>query len=200
MSLRNSFRQALVSIAHAIPDAVHTLSHQEWRGEAVKVTSRDYSAGVVDAPETAERFYVNASHFPLLDIGEAVLLDDRLRTVTELHRDAVDATLNIGLSKPFSRVNAIISGVRRSRRFREGVSVLYAENGTAENYQGAIAPTYANAYTIAISVDEWRVENPPEPSDTIDFAPRGYGETLKVSTVTKSNGCYILKCRTKYGG
>ena len=71
------------------------------------------------------------------------------------------------------------------------------ENGTADNYTDALAPTYATAYTVAVRRTDWPEVSDPEPSDTIEVAPDGHPLILKVSTVTRHGGWYILKCRTR---
>ena len=63
--------------------------------------------------------------------------------------------------------------------------------------RGMDAPTYATAYTVAVRRTDWPEVSDPEPSDTIEVAPDGHPLTLKVSTVTRHGGWYILKCRTR---
>ena len=82
-------------------------------------------------------------------------------------------------------------------QFQHPLDILLLENGTADNFSDALAPTYATAYTVAVRLADWPEVSSPEPSDTIEVAPDGHPLILKVSTVTRHGGWYILKCRTR---
>jgi hypothetical protein len=115
--------------------------------------------------------------------------------------DPVGATFTVGLSAEFEKCPAAYKGTRRedgkARTIRHPLDILILESGTADNFTDAIAPTYATAYTAAIRRADWPEVTDPEPSDTIEVAPDGHPLTLKVSTVTRHGGWYILKCRTR---
>ena len=203
MGLREDFRNALGSIAAAVPDAVRTMRNGETeRGAVVQSSSRDFAEPVSDSgPAEAARFIANAADFPTLDRGAAVELDGSLRVVVSMRQDAVGATFTIGLSAEFEKCPAAYSGTRREsgrvRTIRHPLDVLLLESGTADAYSGAFAPSYATAYTVAIRRGDWPEVSDPEPSDALEVAPGGYPLTLKVSTVTRHGGWFILKCRTK---
>ena len=203
MGLREDFRNALGSIAAAVSDATHTMRHGEnENGAVVQSSSRNFAEPVSDtAPAEAASFIANAADFPTLDEGAAVELDGSLRAVVSMKTDAVGATVTVGLSAEFEKCPAAYKGTRREaghvRQIKHPLDILLLENGTADNFADALAPTYATAYTVAIRRDDWPEVTAPDPSDTIEVAPGGHPITLKVSTVTRHDGWYILKCRTR---
>jgi hypothetical protein len=203
MGLREDFRNALGSIAAAVPEAVRTMRHGETeQGAVVQSSSRDFAEAVSDtAPAEAARYVANAADFPTLEQGAAVELGESLRVVVSMKTDPVGATFTVGLSAEFEKCPAAYKGTRRengkARTIQHPLDILLLENGTADNYTDALAPTYATAYIAAIRRADWPEVTDPEPSDTIEVAPDGHPLTLKVSTVTRHGGWYILKCRTR---
>lgn len=203
MGLREDFRNALGSIAAAVPEAVRTMRHGETeQGAVVQSSSRDFAEAVSDAaPAEAARYVANAADFPTLDEGAAVELDESLRVVVSMKTDPVGATFTVGLSAEFEKCPAAYKGTRRengkARTIQHPLDILLLENGTADNYTDALAPTYATAYTVAVRRTDWPEVTDPEPSDTIEVAPDVHPLILKVSTVTRHGGWYILKCRTR---
>lgn len=203
MGLREDFRNALGAIATAAPEAVRTMCHgEDETGAVVQSSARDFAEPVSDAaPEEAARYVANAADFPTLDRGAAVELDGSLRVVVSMKTDAVGATVTVGLSAEFEKCPAAYKGTRRedgkARTIQHPLDLLLLESGTADNYTDALAPTYATAYTAAIRRADWPEVSDPEPSDTIEVAPDGHPLVLKVSTVTRHGGWYILKCRTR---
>ena len=203
MSLREDFRNALGSIAAAVPEAVRTMRHGELEhGAVVQSSSRDFAEAVSDtAPAEAARYVANAADFPTLDEGSAVELGGSLRVVVSMKTDPVGATFTVGLSAEFEKCPAAYKGTRRengkARTIQHPLDILLLENGTADNFSDALAPTYATAYTVAVRRADWPEVSSPEPSDTIEVAPDGHPLILKVSTVTRHGGWYILKCRTR---
>ena len=203
MGLREDFRNALGAIATAAPEAVRTMRHgEDESGAVVQSSSRDFAEPVSDAaPAEAARYVANAADFPTLEQGAAVELGGSLRVVVSMKTDPVGATFTVGLSAEFEKCPAAYAGTRREsgavRNIRHPLDLLILENGTADNFADALAPTYATAYTVAIRREDWPEVSDPEPSDTIEVAPGGHPITLKVSTVTRHDGWYILKCRTR---
>ncbi|MBQ1429090.1 MAG: hypothetical protein IIZ06_05425 [Kiritimatiellae bacterium] len=203
MGLREDFRNALGAIATAAPEAVRTMCHGDAeRGGVVQSASRDFADPVSEsAPAEEARYIANAADFPTLDQGAAVELDGTLRVVVSLRQDPVGATFTVGLSAAFDKCPAAYRGTRRedgaARSIQHPLDILLLENGTADNYSDAFAPTFAEAYLAAIRADDWPETSAPDPSDTIEVAPGGHPLVLKVSTVTRHGGWYILKCRTK---
>ena len=205
MALREDFRNALAAIAATVPDATHTMRHGENEsGAIVQSSSRDFADPVSESgPAQAARFIANAALFPTLEIGAAVELDGSLRVVVSLNTDPIGATLAIGLSPEFEKCPAAYSGTRRenggSRQIKHPLDILLLESGTADNFSGALAPTYATAYVVAIRRADWPEASAPEISDSLAVLRHAAcGElALKVSSVTRHGGWYILKCRTR---
>ena len=203
MGLNEDIRNALGSIAAAVPEAVRTMRHGETeQGAVVQSSSRDFAEAVSDAsPAEAARYVANAADFQTLDEGAAVELGGSLRVVVSMKTDPVGATFTVGLSAEFEKCQAAYKGTRRengkARTIKHPLDILLLENGTADNYTDALAPTYATAYTVAVRRTDWPEVSDPEPSDTIEVAQDGHPLILKVSTVTRHGGWYILKCRTR---
>ena len=203
MGLREDFRNALGAIATAAPEAVRTMRHgEDESGAVVQSSSRDFAEPVSDAaPAEAARYVANAADFPTLEQGAAVELGGSLRVVVSMKTDPIGATFTVGLSAEFEKCPAAYAGTRREsgavRQIKHPLDILLLENGTADLPTDALAPTYATAYTVAIRRDDWPEVTAPDPSDTIEVAPGGHPITLKVSTVTRHDGWYILKCRTR---
>lgn len=204
MALRDDIRKALGTITATLPDATHIMRHGEnERGNVVQSSSREFADAVTeDAPVVAARFIADAAIFPTMGEGEAVELDDSLRVVVTCKADPICATFAVGLSAEFEKMPATFQGKRREngsvRSLYLPVNALVLENGTADTYANAFAPSYARSYTVAIRREDWPEVSDPEPSDTIALSPDGMPtETLKVSTVKRNAGWYILKCRTK---
>ena len=203
MGLREDFRSALGSIAAAVPESVRTMRHGETeQGAVVQSSSRDFAEALSDAaPAEAARYVANAADFPTLEQGAAVELGGSLRVVVSMKTDAVGATFTVGLSAEFEKCPAAYKGTRRedgkARTIRHPLDILILESGTADNFSDALAPTYATTYTVAVRRTDWPEVTDPEPSDTIEVAPDGPPLTIKVSTVTRHGGWYILKCRTR---
>lgn len=203
MGLREDFRNALGSIAAAVPEAVRTMRHGETeQGAVVQSSSRDFAEAVSDAaPAEAARYVANAADFPTLEQGAAVELGESLRVVVSMKADPVGATFTVGLSAEFEKCPAAYKGTRRengkARTIQHPLDILLLENGTADNYTDALAPTYATAYIAAIRRADWPEVTEPEPSDVLEVAPDGHPFALKVSAVTRHDGWYIMKCRTR---
>lgn len=202
MSLRDDIGNALDSVFSSLPDATHTMRHGERIGNAVQASSRDFSEDIAaDDPTVAARYIIKFSQFPELDQGAAVELDGSLRAVVTMKADPLGATCTVGLSAPFEKNPATYNGSRRKdgalRTFSHPIDVLAIENGNAANYSEAFAPTGSISYTVAIRRDDWPEVSEPETADTLSIAPNGGAIKLKVSTVTRNGGWYILKCRTR---
>lgn len=203
MGLNEDIRNAFCGIAASVPEIVRTMRHGETeQGAVLQLSSRDFAEALSDAaPAEAARYVANAADFPTLELGAAVELCGSLRVVVSMKTDAVGATFTFGLSAEFEKCPAAYKGTRRedgkARTIRHPLDILILESGTADNFSDALAPTYATAYTVAVRRTDWPEVTDPEPSDTIEVAPDGHPLTLKVSTVTRHGGWYILKCRTR---
>ena len=186
-----------------IPDCSEVLRHGERAAKVTRIGSPSVGDDPLTGEDVAEAVHVLAfvADFPTLCKGAAVELEGTFRVVTSCRMDIAGAGYVVGLSAAFEKCPAAYSGTRREsgsvRRLKHPLDVLLLETGTADNYADALAPTYATAYIVAVRRTDWPEVSDPEPSDTIEVAPGGHPLALKVSTVTRHDGWYILKCRTR---
>ncbi len=179
------------------------LRHGERSATVTRIGTHQRGDDEVTDAEVSEdcRVLANVADFPALRIGEAVELGPTFRVVTYCGTGPANALFTVGLSAAFDKHPATYSGTRREngrvRHIKHALDVLLLESGTADNYADALAPTYATAYTVAVRRDDWPEVTDPEPSDVLEVAPGGHPFALKVSTVTRHDGWYILKCRTR---
>lgn len=163
MALREDFRNALGSIAAAVPQAVRTMRHGEWeQGAVVQSSSRDFAEAIPGMePKVAARFYANAADFPTLDAGEAVELEGSAHYVVTAKKDAVGATVAFGLSaalRPAAySVTRRVDGALRTQSFP--VMVLIDDNGgTVEDVTLA---GLGKVYKLFVIQKEWPEPTPP---------------------------------------
>lgn len=187
----------------SLSDCSEVLRHGEQAATVTRIGMSKRGGDEVSDAEVAENCRVLAyvADFPALQTGAAVELGRSLRVVTSCETGPVNALLTVGLSAAFEKCPAAYRGTRREngivRQIRHPFDVLMLETGTADNITDALAPTYATAYVVAIRRTDWPEVTEPEPSDVLEVAPDGHPFALKVSTVTRHDGWYILKCRTK---
>jgi hypothetical protein len=202
MGIREDIANVIGSIAATMPEAAHTLRHGTASGKVVQSSARDFAETVSEVgPAEVARYIATAADFPELDKGAAVELDGSLRVVVSLKTDPIGATYTVGMSDTFESNSATYRGKRREdgavRSFQHPLSVLVLESGTADTFADALAPSYAVVYLVALRAEDWPEVTAPEVSDTIEVAPDCHPVTLKVSTVSRHGGWYVLKCRTK---
>ena len=197
-----------------IPDCSEVMRHGERTAKVTRVGSPSAGGEPLMGDEPAEncRVLALAADFPELARGEAVELGRTFRVVLSCTADIAGAGYTVGLSDAFEKCPACYTGTRREsgqvRQIKHPLDVLILETGTADNYADALAPTCATAYTVAIRRDDWPETSEPDPSDQLEVCPQaGCGAatgpvrsiTLKVSTVSRHDGWYILKCRSRGG-
>ncbi len=193
MAIREDFRNALGSIAAAIPEAVRTMRHGETeQGAVVQSSSRDFAEAIQDKqPKVAARYVANAADFPTLDEGEAVDLDGSVRIVVTLKQDAVAATLTAGLSNAFRPAaysfTRRVDGALRTLSFP--VMVLVDDSGgTVEDVTLAAMGKVHKVYLIQ---KEWPEATPPHAGAAVTLYD---GTRLAVQKVERRlpNGYIIL--------
>lgn len=198
MSLREDFRNALGSIAAAVPEAVRTMRHGETeQGAVVQSSSRDFAEAVSDtAPAEAARYVANAADFPTLDEGAAVELGGSLRVVVSMKSDPVGATFTVGLSAAFSRFRAAYA--RRGSGHDFPVPVLALEDAALPSaYADAAAPASGQSWTVCVSAAEWPEPQPPQTGDGIRLdAPSGEAR-LKVASAVRHGLLWMLRARPR---
>ena len=179
------------------------LRHGERTAKVSRIGSPSVGDDSLTGEDVAEAVRVLAfvADFPELCKGDAVELGNTFRVVTSCRKDIVGVGYTVGLSAEFEKCPAAYSGTRREaghvRQIKHPLDVLLLETGTADNYADALAPTYATAYIVAVRRTDWPEVTEPEPSDVLEVAPGGHPFVLKVSAVTRHDGWYILKCRTR---
>lgn len=189
-----------------IPDCSEVMRHGERTAKVTRIGSPSVGGEPLMGDEPAEncRVLAMASDFPTLARGEAVELGRTFRVVTSCTADIAGAGYTVGLSDAFEKCPAAYSGTRReSGRVRSlyfPISVLMLETGAAESYGDAITPFAEKTYTVALRRADWPEVSEPKVSDSFCVSPDGRADfNLNVASVTRHDGWYVLKCRTRGG-
>ena len=186
-----------------MPDCSETLSHAGRSATVTRVGTFSRGEDTLTDADVVEDTSVLAlaADFPELTKGSAVELGGSLRLVVSLKTDPAHAMMTVGLSAAFEKCPAAYRGKRRDgdkvRSVQHPLAVLFLEVGPVDNYSEAVAPTSAIAYRVAIRHRDWPEVTDPEVSDTIEAAPGGRQFVLKVTSVARHDGWYVLQCRTK---
>lgn len=141
----------------------------------------------------AVRVLALASDFPGIDKGSGVMLGDTFRVVTSVRTDCAGASKYVGLSYPFEKLAASVSGKRGSNVMHTPVMILAVSNGKQTEYVDGYAPVEVYSWTVAIPAKEWLWDGEPQIGDEIRFA----NTRLKVAKVTALDGLFILNARSR---
>ena len=141
----------------------------------------------------AVRVLALASDFPGIDKGAGVTLGDTFRVVTSVRTDCAGASKYVGLSYPFEKFAASVSGKRGSNVMHTPVMILAVSNGKQTEYVDGYAPVEVYSWTVAIPTKEWLWDGEPQIGDEIRFA----NTRLKVAKVTALDGLFILNARSR---
>ena len=198
-------------IASALANLTRSLPAVKMRcgddvGEVVQTSSlEDVESVAEDSPNEAARYLAPASSFPTLAKGSFVEIGSSYRLVISLKTDLVGASKNFGVSKPFDDLVATYSGKRREsgqvRQIKNPVQILALLTSTADEYSD-VAVSREETWSVCIAGPSWLELSDPQIGDTLEFIhPQKEYETvtLKVSAVTKHNGWWMLKARTRGG-
>ena len=209
MSLCDIFDGARESIAAALPDATAEMRHGEnERGVVLQTSGEEVAEAVSDsAPEEAARFCaLRPADFKTLERGSAVEIGESLRVVTSLKRAVGGAHLSFGVSAAFDKCKAAYSGTRREsgavRNIRHPLDVLALESGGMYESLDSVAPAAETTWTVAIRRADWPETTDPQISDSLSLGRDGQTASnlsLTVAAVSRHDGWYILKCRTRGG-
>lgn len=193
MGLRETFRNALGSIAAALPDATHTLRHgEDEHGAVVQSSSRDFAEAVSESgPTEVARYIANGADFPTLEEGSAVELDGGLRVVVSMKADAIGATFAVGLTAELEKCRAAYR--RPGTRLSQPVDVLAVEGEVIDPDGDAFAPTTLRQWTVALPVESWLDPAEPQIGDAIELE----GANLRVASVSKRDGFFIISARAR---
>jgi hypothetical protein len=175
-------------------------------GEVVQTSSlEDVESVTEDSPNEAARYLASASSFPTLQKGSFVEIGNTYRLVTSLKTDLVKASVNFGASKPFDDVVSTYSGKRREdgkvRQIKSPIQILALLTSTADEYSD-VAVSKEETWSVCIAESSWLELSEPQIGDTLEFIhPKKEYETvtLKVSSVSKHNGWWMLRARTRGG-
>lgn len=208
MGLREDISAAISSITSALPDAAVVMRHGDAeRGSVVYTSAHDISTEPIsaDAPQEVRRVIGRRADFPTLDKGSLVEIGSSYQLVTSLATDPVGASVNFGISKPFDDLVSTYSGKRREdgkvRQIKSPVRILALLTSTSDEYS-EVAMSSEDTWTVCIAEETWLELSEPQIADTLEFIhPRKRYETvtLKVSSVVKHTGWWMLKARTRGG-
>lgn len=155
-----------------------------------------------DIPER-RRVLAPVSPFAGLEKGCAVELDGTFRIVTSCTDNIAKAAFfTVGLSDSFDKCLASCTGTRRERgrvrTFKFSLRVLALDGGTEDAYSDTPAQSSVRSYTVAVRRADWPEVSAPEVSDAMTISPDERPQIdVKVAAVTRNDGWYILKCRTR---
>lgn len=141
----------------------------------------------------AVRVLALASDFPDIDKGVGVTLGDTFRVVTSVRTDCAGASKYVGLSYPFEKFAASVSGKRGANVIHTPVMILAVSNGKQTEYADGYAPVEVYSWTVAIHAEEWLWDGEPQIGDEIRFD----NTRLKVAKVTALDGLFILNARSR---
>ena len=141
----------------------------------------------------AVRVLALASDFPDIDKGASVTLGDTFRVVTSVRTDCAGASKYVGLSYPFEKFSASVSGKRGANVIHTPVMILAVSNGKQTEYADGYAPVEVYSWTVAIHAEEWLWDGEPQIGDEIRFD----NTRLKVAKVTALDGLFILNARSR---
>lgn len=178
-----------------MPDCVVSMTHGRCSAKVTRVSATRTGEDEVSDFGATEAIRVLAlrEDFPELDKGSGVTLDDTFRVVTSVRTDVSGASRYIGLSYPFEKFAASVSGRRGSVMMSAPVMILAVSNGKQTEYTESYSPIEVYSWTIAIPKDEWLWEGEPQIGDEIRFNDN----RLKVAKVTLRDNLFIINARSR---
>lgn len=183
----------LTGLATSIPSAALVLVHGSERGTVLSVSSRELTDETVgaDSPVEVRRVVGKRSDYPTVTRGSTVELDGAMCLVTSAKTDPIGASVSLGLS---ASMDEYVADYRRSGTpLRQPVRILAVEGDVLEPYGDNLAPTTCRAWFCCVSAADWMEETEPQIGDELRF-----DETrVRVATVKKTDGSWILTCRAR---
>ena len=174
-----------------MPDCSETLCHAGRSATVTRVGS--FSKGeesMVGADvNEAVRVLADSSDFPELCKGRLVSLSGKWRIVTSARTDPAAATMTVGMSAELEKCRA--SYRRPGTKIAQPVDVLAVEGEVIEPNGDAFAQTPCRLWHVAVPEDGWYEPTEPQVGDRLDLD----GANLRVASVAKSDGFWILLCR-----
>lgn len=184
---------ALSSLAFSLPDAAQSMRHGEAVGTVLASSSRELTGDTVaaDAPQEMRRYIGTRSAFPALCKGSTVEIGGAWHLVTSCRTDPVGASLSFGVSAPLDEVAAAYR--RPGTRMRQPLKVLAVESDVLDAWGDSFAPTSCRAWFVAFPAEDWFEVSGPQVGDELTLD----GAVLRVASVSKRDGYWILTCRAR---
>lgn len=154
-----------------------------------------------DGPAEALRVLAVSRDLPSLSKGDDVRLDGTFRLVTSLRTDPSGASSYVGLSAPFNRHPATVSGARRTssavRPLRFPLDILAVRNGTVTDVSDGYAPSVVQSWTLCVSASDWPDADGPQIGDEFIFDFDGESVRVKVTRQNRRDGFFNLDARSR---
>lgn len=190
----NAIRSALKSIASSLSDAAQQMQHDGEFGIVLSTSSRELSDDSVsaDAPSEVCRVVGSRADFPTVTRGVTVRLEGATRIVTSARTDPIGASVSIGLSDVMDEIVATYR--RQGTQMRAPVRLLAVESETPmDAWADAVAPTTCSTWFCCLSREDWTEDGEPQIGDELAWD----AERVRVATVAKHGGYWILTCRAR---
>ena len=174
-----------------MPDCSETLCHAGRSAVVTRVGSLSRGEDAMSGADVNEDVHVLAltADFPELSKGRLVSLSGKWRIVTSARTDPAAATLSVGMSAELEKCRA--SYRRPGTKIAQPVDVLAVEGEVIEPNGEAFAPTPCRVWQVAVPEEGWYEPTEPQVGDRLDLD----GANLRVASVAKSDGFWILEAR-----
>ncbi len=189
-----------------IPDCSEVLRHGGRSAEVTRVGSVSKGGDAMTETDVSEsiRVLADAADFPDLSQGNVVTLGDEIHIVTSCRADISRKLLTVGLSSSLLECPAEYTGTRRVHgrvRNLDFTQTVLALEASGIDYGGDVAaPSVIQTWVVCIAVDLWPDETPPGISDALELHhPQGGLSLLRVSSVVRHDGYWILRARPREG-
>lgn len=172
-------------------DCTEVLCHAGRSADVTRVGSlaRGEDAMAGESINEDVRVLAVASDFPEIEKGRLVSLSGKWRIVTSARTDPAMATMSVGMSAELEKCRAAYT--RPGTGIVQPVDVLAVEGEVIDPNGDALAPTVCRQWHVAIPQDGWYEVSEPQAGDRLELD----GANLRVVTVDKRDGFWILVCR-----
>lgn len=190
----NAIEAAISALHQSIPSASHQMCHGSYVGRVLATSGIEITGETITAeyPQEVRRLTGMCSEFPLLTRGSTIELDERKHIVTSVRKDPIGASISFGLSSPMDEIVATYT--RAGTAIWSAAHLLAVESEVLDVAGENFAPTTTRAWFICISADEWYEQaSEPQIGDTIKWVS-GH---VRVASVAKHDGLYVLTCRAR---
>lgn len=192
--MKSAIENAIASLHASLPGASFQMRHGNYVGRVLATSSQELSGETLSAdyPQEVRRVTGVRSDFPALTRGSTVRLGDEMRIVTSAKEDPLAASFSCGLSASMNEIVATYT--RAGTAIWSAAHLLAVESEVIDAASDNFAPTTARAWFVCVSSEEWyERKTEPQIGDTIKWD----GGHVRVASVTKADGLYILTCRSR---